>query len=161
VKIFGTDWDTRDGTCLRDFIHVVDLADAHIRALEHLRAGGQTTAYNLGNSQGHTVKEVIEATERVTGRDVNALPRRAAPATPRGSSPRATASRPNSAGSRSIPRSRRSSSTRTVGARRTRRATRTEGKNLNRKDPDDIGRPGPFVLFCRRTDRPRRSSSFF
>ena len=74
VKIFGTDWDTRDGTCLRDFIHVVDLADAHIRALEHLRAGGQTTAYNLGNSQGHTVKEVIEATERVTGRDVNALP---------------------------------------------------------------------------------------
>jgi UDP-glucose 4-epimerase len=74
VKIFGTDWDTRDGTCLRDFIHIVDLADAHIRALEHLRAGGQTTAYNLGNSHGHTVKEVVDAVERVTGKKVNAVP---------------------------------------------------------------------------------------
>lgn len=78
IKIFGTDWDTRDGTCLRDFIHIVDLADAHIRALEYLRAGGATTAYNLGNSQGHTVRQVIEAVERVTGRAVNAVaaPRR-------------------------------------------------------------------------------------
>lgn len=74
VKIFGTDWDTRDGTCLRDFIHIVDLADAHIRALEYLRNGGQTTAYNLGNSYGTTVKEVVEATERVTGRKINAVP---------------------------------------------------------------------------------------
>lgn len=78
VKIFGTDWDTRDGTCLRDFVHIVDLADAHIRALEYLRAGGQTTAYNLGNSYGTTVKEVIEATERVSGRKITAVaaPRR-------------------------------------------------------------------------------------
>ena len=74
VKIFGTDWDTRDGTCLRDFIHIVDLADAHILALEHLRAGGKTTAYNLGNGRGHTVKEVIDAVERVTGKKVNAIP---------------------------------------------------------------------------------------
>ena len=74
VKIFGTDWDTPDGTCLRDFIHIVDLADAHIRALDYLRAGGRTTAYNLGNSQGHTVRQVIEAVERVTGRKVNAVP---------------------------------------------------------------------------------------
>lgn len=74
VKIFGTDWDTRDGTCLRDFVHIVDLADAHIRALEYLRSGGKTTAYNLGNGQGHTVKEVVDAVEKVTGRTVNAIP---------------------------------------------------------------------------------------
>ena len=74
IKIFGTDWDTADGTCLRDFVHIVDLADAHIRALDYLRAGGKTTAYNLGNSQGHTVKQAIEAVERVTGRTVNAVP---------------------------------------------------------------------------------------
>ena len=52
VKIFGTDWDTRDGTCLRDFVHVTDLADAHIRALEYLRNGGATNAYNLGSDNG-------------------------------------------------------------------------------------------------------------
>ncbi len=74
VKIFGTDWDTRDGTCLRDFVHIVDLADAHIRALEYLRNGGATTAYNLGNSYGTTVQEIVDATERVTGRKVNAVP---------------------------------------------------------------------------------------
>lgn len=78
VKIFGTDWDTRDGTCLRDFVHVVDLADAHIRSLEYLRAGGKTTAYNLGNSYGTTVQEAVTATERVTGKKINAVsaPRR-------------------------------------------------------------------------------------
>ncbi len=78
IQVFGTDWDTRDGTCLRDFVHIVDLADAHIRALEYLRGGGHTTAYNLGNGQGHTVKEVITAVEKVTGRKVNAVaaPRR-------------------------------------------------------------------------------------
>ena len=78
VKIFGTDWDTPDGTCLRDFVHVVDLADAHIRALEYLKSGGAGTAYNLGNGQGHTVRQVIEAVEKVTGRKVNATaaPRR-------------------------------------------------------------------------------------
>ena len=74
VSIFGTDWDTRDGSCLRDFVHVNDLADAHIRALEYLRAGGQTTAYNLGNSYGSTVKEAITAAEKVIGVTVNAIP---------------------------------------------------------------------------------------
>ncbi|MBC8104196.1 MAG: UDP-glucose 4-epimerase GalE [Cytophagales bacterium] len=74
VKIFGTDWDTRDGTCLRDFVHVVDLADAHIRSLEYLKAGGKTTAYNLGNSYGTTVQEAVTATERVTGKKINAVP---------------------------------------------------------------------------------------
>lgn len=74
VKIFGTDWDTRDGTCLRDFVHVHDLADAHIRALEYLKDGGKTTAYNLGNSYGTTVQEAVEATERVSGKKINAVP---------------------------------------------------------------------------------------
>lgn len=74
VKIFGTDWETRDGTCLRDFVHVTDLADAHIRALGYLNDGGQTTAYNLGNGQGHTVKEVIEAAERVIGVKIKTIP---------------------------------------------------------------------------------------
>ena len=82
VKIFGTDWDTRDGTCLRDFIHIVDLADAHIRALEYLKNGGQTTAYNLGNEQGNTVKEVVEAVERVSGKKVNAVPAARRPGDP-------------------------------------------------------------------------------
>ncbi|MBC7805748.1 MAG: UDP-glucose 4-epimerase GalE [Akkermansiaceae bacterium] len=77
-KIFGTDWDTRDGSCLRDFVHVNDLADAHIRALEYLKAGGETTAYNLGNSYGTTVKEAITAAEKALGVKVNAVdaPRR-------------------------------------------------------------------------------------
>jgi UDP-glucose 4-epimerase len=74
VQIFGTDWDTRDGTCLRDFVHIVDLADAHILALEYLKNGGATTAYNLGNSYGTTVKEAIEAAERVIGVKINAVP---------------------------------------------------------------------------------------
>jgi UDP-glucose 4-epimerase len=74
VKIFGTDWDKRDGSCLRDFVHIVDLGDAHIRALEYLREGGATTAYNLGNSYGTTVLEVVQAVEKVTGKKVNAIP---------------------------------------------------------------------------------------
>ena len=73
VRIFGTDWETRDGTCLRDFVHVQDLADAHILALEYLNNGGKTTAYNLGNGQGHTVKEVIEAVEMVSGKKVKTI----------------------------------------------------------------------------------------
>ena len=82
VKIFGNDWDTRDGTCLRDFVHVHDLADAHIRSLEYLRKGGQTTAYNLGNSYGTTVQEAVEATERVTGVKINAVPAARRPGDP-------------------------------------------------------------------------------
>jgi UDP-glucose 4-epimerase len=74
IKIFGTDWETRDGSCLRDFVHVTDLADAHIRSLEYLRNGGETTAYNLGNSYGSTVLEVVHAVEKVTGLKVTATP---------------------------------------------------------------------------------------
>jgi UDP-glucose 4-epimerase len=79
LKIFGTDWPTPDGTCIRDFVHVSDLAEAHYLALQALRAGATTTAYNLGNGQGFSVKEVISTVERVTGLPVPvaAAPRRA------------------------------------------------------------------------------------
>jgi UDP-glucose 4-epimerase len=73
-NIYGTDWDTRDGSCLRDFIHVYDLAIAHILALEHLKKGGATNAYNLGNTYGTTVKEAVEAAEKVIGVKINAIP---------------------------------------------------------------------------------------
>jgi len=70
VTIFGTDYETPDGTCVRDYIHVADLADAHINALEALEVGGSSGAYNLGNGQGFSVLEVVEAVRRVTGLDV-------------------------------------------------------------------------------------------
>jgi UDP-glucose-4-epimerase GalE len=66
--IYGTDYDTPDGTCLRDYVHVADLASAHILALESLRAGGKSTAYNLGNGKPISVREVVSSVERVTGR---------------------------------------------------------------------------------------------
>jgi len=66
--IFGEDYETPDGTCLRDYVHVTDLASAHVLALESLRAGGQTTAYNLGNGKPVSVREVVNSVERVTGR---------------------------------------------------------------------------------------------
>ncbi|MDD3765503.1 MAG: UDP-glucose 4-epimerase GalE [Nevskiales bacterium] len=68
VQIFGDDYDTRDGTCVRDYIHVSDLADAHLKALESMGAAGSFRAYNLGNGNGYTVKEVIAATESVIGK---------------------------------------------------------------------------------------------
>jgi len=68
--MFGTDYPTRDGTCLRDYIHVTDLASAHVAALESLRAGGPSAAYNLGNGRPTSVREVVESVERVTGREV-------------------------------------------------------------------------------------------
>jgi UDP-glucose 4-epimerase len=66
IKIFGTDYDTKDGTCIRDFIHVNDLADAHIKGLEYLLNGGETDYFNLGSGDGYSVREVIEAVKRVT-----------------------------------------------------------------------------------------------
>ena len=60
IKIFGTDYDTPDGTCIRDYIHVTDLAEAHILALEYLQNGGKSDFFNLGNGNGFSVKEVIE-----------------------------------------------------------------------------------------------------
>jgi UDP-arabinose 4-epimerase len=70
LEVYGDDYPTRDGTCVRDFIHVSDLADAHVRALDYLLSGGGSSAVNLGTGIGHTIKEVISAAERVTGRKV-------------------------------------------------------------------------------------------
>lgn len=68
ITVFGTDYDTPDGTCIRDYIHVTDLADAHVKALKYLINGGQSTAFNLGTGAGYSVKEVINAAQRVVGR---------------------------------------------------------------------------------------------
>jgi UDP-arabinose 4-epimerase len=73
IEIYGTDYPTPDGTAIRDYIHVQDLADAHVRALDRLLGGGDSIALNLGTGAGHSVREVIAAAERVTGR---AVPRR-------------------------------------------------------------------------------------
>jgi UDP-glucose 4-epimerase len=73
-KIFGTDWDTRDGSCLRDYVHTLDLADAHVRAVERLLSGGASLAANLGTGDGVTVLELLAAIERVTGQRVDATP---------------------------------------------------------------------------------------
>ena len=77
-EIYGTDYPTPDGTAIRDYVHVTDLASAHVRALEYLLGGGQSTVLNLGTGVGHSVKEVVKAVEAVTGRPVDALasPRR-------------------------------------------------------------------------------------
>jgi UDP-glucose-4-epimerase GalE len=79
LKVFGDDYDTPDGTCIRDYIHVEDLADAHVKALDHLAAGGETTAINLGTGEGSSVLEVVHAAEKVAGRQVpyEMAPRRA------------------------------------------------------------------------------------
>lgn len=79
LKVFGDDYDTPDGSCVRDYIHVCDLADAHVLALRRLMADGASRAYNLGNGDGHSVFEVLRAAERVTGRAVpfTVSPRRA------------------------------------------------------------------------------------
>jgi len=78
IKIFGTDYPTPDGTCVRDYIHVLDLASAHLMALKALQAG-ERRVYNLGNGKGYSVREVIEAARRVTGHPipVEEVPRRA------------------------------------------------------------------------------------
>ncbi len=70
LTVFGEDYPTPDGTCVRDYIHVTDLADAHLKALQHLRAGGASAAFNLGNGQGISVRELIASVERVTGQRV-------------------------------------------------------------------------------------------
>ncbi|HEY9778761.1 MAG TPA: UDP-glucose 4-epimerase GalE, partial [Leptolyngbyaceae cyanobacterium] len=68
VSIFGTDYPTPDGTCIRDYIHVTDLADAHILGVEYLLQGGDSTFFNLGNGNGFSVKQVIDTAKTVTGR---------------------------------------------------------------------------------------------
>ncbi|MGI6112934.1 MAG: UDP-glucose 4-epimerase GalE [Mahellales bacterium] len=79
VYIFGDDYDTDDGTCVRDYIHVTDLADAHIKALDYLTKGGPSDVFNLGNGKGFSVKEIINIARKVTGVDIQweTAPRRA------------------------------------------------------------------------------------
>ena len=79
VSIYGTDYDTPDGTCIRDYIHVTDLAEAHILAVEYLMKGGESNVFNLGNGVGYSVREVIETARKVTGHPSPAVesPRRA------------------------------------------------------------------------------------
>lgn len=88
VSVYGDDYPTRDGSCIRDYIHVRDLADAHILAARYLSEGGKTDAFNLGAGRGYTVLEVIRAAERIIGRSI----RRAAAARRPGDSPSLVAS---------------------------------------------------------------------
>lgn len=73
VSIFGTDYPTPDGTCIRDYIHVTDLADAHILGAEYLLQGGDSSFFNLGNGNGFSVKQVIDTAKTVTGRDIKVV----------------------------------------------------------------------------------------
>lgn len=79
IQIFGDDYPTEDGTCIRDYIHVTDLADAHIRAVDYLRRGNESNIFNLGNGVGFSVKEVIDTARKVTDHPIPAqiAPRRA------------------------------------------------------------------------------------
>ena len=70
LKVFGDDYDTHDGTCIRDYIHVDDLADAHVKALDHLANGGESLAVNVGTGVGSSVFDVIKSVERVAGESV-------------------------------------------------------------------------------------------
>ena len=72
LEIYGTDYETPDGTAIRDYLHVLDLAEAHVAALRYLQAGGPSTAFNLGTGRGHSVREVVAMVERVSGRQVPA-----------------------------------------------------------------------------------------
>jgi len=79
LTLYGTDYPTADGTCIRDYIHVADLADAHVKAMDYLAAGNPSNSFNLGNGNGWSVKQVIVAVEKVTGKQVPVTlgPRRA------------------------------------------------------------------------------------
>lgn len=78
IGIFGEDYPTPDGTCVRDYIHVKDLAEAHLLALEYLEWGGSSDVFNLGNGAGYSVREIIETARRITGKEIKAVaePRR-------------------------------------------------------------------------------------
>ena len=70
IRVFGTDYPTADGSCIRDYIHVLDLADAHIRALDYMKREQVSDRFNLGTSNGTSVLEIIETAKKVTGRDI-------------------------------------------------------------------------------------------
>lgn len=78
IQVFGRDYDTPDGTCIRDYIHIVDLCSAHLAALEYLTKGGSSDRFNLGNGSGFSVQEVIDAVQKVSGKQVTVIngPRR-------------------------------------------------------------------------------------
>jgi UDP-glucose-4-epimerase GalE len=82
IAIFGTDYPTPDGTCIRDYIHVTDLAKAHVLALEHLLGGGSSKSYNLGSTQGNSVREVIDEVQRVSSTDIQIVEARRRPGDP-------------------------------------------------------------------------------
>jgi UDP-arabinose 4-epimerase len=82
IKIFGDDYPTADGTCVRDYVHVSDLADAHIAALDWLMAGEASHSFNLGNGRGYSIGEVIETSEQISGRKVRAEIERRRPGDP-------------------------------------------------------------------------------
>jgi UDP-glucose 4-epimerase len=71
ITIFGTDYDTKDGTCIRDYIHVMDLIDAHILALDRLRIGGTSDTFNLGSGTGFSVNEIVDYARKITGKQIN------------------------------------------------------------------------------------------
>jgi UDP-glucose 4-epimerase len=73
IKVFGTTWGTPDGTCVRDYVHVSDLCEAHLAALTHLAGGGESGAFNLGSGTGNSVRELIEVARAVTGRPITAV----------------------------------------------------------------------------------------
>ncbi|MGD8851594.1 MAG: UDP-glucose 4-epimerase GalE [Gammaproteobacteria bacterium] len=82
ISIYGTDYPTDDGTCIRDYIHVNDLADAHIKALEYLRDSGQSAAFNLGNDTGYSVRSVIDHVRRVSQKDFTVVEKKRRPGDP-------------------------------------------------------------------------------
>jgi UDP-glucose 4-epimerase len=73
ISIYGTDYDTPDGTCIRDYIHILDLADAHIKAIEYMVRENKSDQFNLGNGTGYSVKEIIETVKRVTGKEFTVI----------------------------------------------------------------------------------------
>lgn len=82
ISIFGTDYPTEDGTCIRDYIHVTDLAQAHVLGLEYLLKGGDSEVFNLGNGNGFSVRDVIETAKQVTGKDIKIVERERRPGDP-------------------------------------------------------------------------------
>lgn len=82
VSIFGTDYPTADGTCIRDYIHVKDLASAHVLAMQHLQGGGESKVYNLGTKNGFSVREIIQVVQQVTGRNFTVIEDKRRPGDP-------------------------------------------------------------------------------
>jgi UDP-glucose 4-epimerase len=73
ISVFGRDYDTPDGTCIRDYVHVTDLCDAHLLALRHLETQGESAVFNLGNGEGFSVQQVIDTARAITGREIPAI----------------------------------------------------------------------------------------